>query len=240
MTKKEKRALAKEQKRQDQDKKVVANKVKKFLIWIFAAGLILALGVKAWKWVSTPTPQVAGEAAEAKENDWVKGDEQAKVTLVEYGDFQCPACATYYFLTKKLVEEVPQGFKIVYRHYPLTTLHKNAFTAARASEAAGAQGKFWEMHDLLYEKQSDWSEEENPKDKFVAYAKELGLDEAKFNEDFEKNEYKDKIEAHMAEATSLGVNATPTFYLNGTKIQPTSYEEFKKLVEDQIRGYSVQ
>ena len=240
LSKKERKALVKEQKREEQDKKVMAEKVKKFLVWVFAAGFILFVGFKTWNWIKTPTPQVAGDTIEVKSDDWIKGDREAKVTLIEYGDFQCPACATYYFMTKKIAEDIPSGFKTVYRHFPLITIHKNAFAAAQAAEAAGAQGKFWEMHDLLYEKQSEWSEEGNAKDKFVGYAKEIGLDENKFKEDFDKSETKDKIEAQIAQGTALGINATPTFYLNGTKIQPKSYEEFKKLIEDQIKGYSVQ
>ena len=94
---------------------------------------------------------------EAGEEDRVKGNEEAGVVLIEYSDFQCPACGSYYPIVKALSEEFPEELLIVYRHYPLTNIHPNAFSAAKASEAAANQGKFWEMHDMLFERQAEWA-----------------------------------------------------------------------------------
>jgi protein-disulfide isomerase len=240
LTKKEKRALAKEQKKQAQEKNLMASKLKKLLVWVVAGGLVLFVGVKTWSWVSTPTPEVAGDNVEVTETDWVKGDREAQTVLIEYGDFQCPACANYYPMIKRLHEEIPTGFKTVYRHIPLTSIHRNALISSYAAEAAGNQGKFWEMHDMLYEKQTEWSEETNASVQFIEYAKNIGLDEERFKSDIESDQVKQKVEANMTNANSLGINSTPTFYLNGQRIQPRSYDEFKNLVEDQIRGYSLQ
>lgn len=232
--------MAKEQKKKELEKNLMLAKLKKFLVWVVAGGLVVFIGVKTWNWISEPTPEVAGDAVEVTEADWVKGDVNAQTVLVEYGDFQCPACADYYPMLKRLLEEIPTGFKVVYRHIPLTSIHKNALISSYAAEAAGLQGKFWEMHDILYEKQTEWAEDTNAKEKFVEYAKGIGLNEEKFKADIESDGVKRLVEEDMTSANSMRINSTPTFFLNGQRIQPRSYEEFKKLVEDQIRGYSIQ
>lgn len=235
LTKKEKRELAKKQKSEEQEKKQVVNRVKKFLVWVFTAFVLVFLGTKTWSWITTPAPQVAGEAVEVKDTDWAKGKVDAPVTLVEYGDFQCPACADYYALVKRLTQEYPDNLRAVYRHFPLTSIHPKAYDASLASEAAGMQGKFWEMHDLLFEKQTDWANVSNHKEKFVEYAKELGLDEAKFKQDLDSNVVKEKINSQISSASSLRLNSTPTFFLNGEKIEPRSYDDFKNAVEEELK-----
>jgi len=235
LTKKEKRELARERKKEETEKKQTANSFRKFAIWILTAGIIAFVGLKVVNWIRQPEPQVAGESIKVKEGDWVKGPENARVTLLEYADFQCPACADYYPLTKKLSEEFPNDLKIVYRHYPLVTIHKNAIPAAKASEAAGRQGKFWEMHDILYEKQTEWANEINPFDKFISYSGELGLDEAKFREDYNLGEIEKKINDSYYEAVAIRINSTPTFFLNEKQIAPVaSYDELKSLVVNQL------
>jgi len=239
LTKKEKRELAREEKRKQEERKLLGRRIRKFFVWLFTAGFLLFVGFKVWVWIKTPAPEVAGLKIEVKEDDWIKGKQEAKVTLVEYGDYQCPACAAYNPLVIRLNQEFPEDLKIVYRHFPIPG-HKNAFFAAQAAEAAGKQGKFWEMHDLLYEKQEDWEKESNPKEKFVAYARELNLDEAKFLADYDSDEVKSAIRKDSESGRLLGVSYTPNFILDGTRIQPRSYEEFKSLVETQIRGYKVE
>jgi len=240
LTKKEKRELAKEQKKDERDKTLFAQRVRKFLVWLFLAGIFLFIGFKTWRWISAPTPEVAGEAIEVKEDDWVRGNKEARVILIEYGDYQCPACATYNPFVIKLSEEFQEDLKIVYRHFPLITIHKNSMPSAQAAEAAGKQSKFWEMHDLLYDKQSEWAEAGDAKEKFSEYAKSLGLDEQKYISDYDSGEVKSLINSDLAKANSLRLNATPTFFLNGEKVQPRSYEDFKSLVETQIKGYTLE
>jgi protein-disulfide isomerase len=240
LTKKEKRELARQVKKEEQEKKNKVQVLKKLFVWFLTACVVIFAGYKAWNWISTPTPEVAGETTEVRENDWVKGDPEAKVVLTEYGDFQCPACANYAPLVKRLSEETSKGLKVVYRHFPLTSIHKNAIPSAQAAEAAGRQGKFWEMHDTLYEKQTEWSDERDVKEKFIEYARILGLDEEKFKSDYDSDEVRQRIESDLSKALQLGLNSTPTFFLNGQKIAPRSYENFKDLVDDQIRGYNLQ
>lgn len=240
LTKKERRALAREVKIQERERQEKASNFKKFAIWAVVLVVVGFLSHKAYRFITQPTPEVTSASVEVTDEDWVKGDKEGSVTLIEYGDFQCPACVSYYPLVKKLFEETQSGLKIVYRHYPLTRIHKNAYPAARASEVAGRQGKFWEMHDMLFEKNGEWVELRDPKDKFREFAKEIGLDESKFIEDFDSKEVGDAVNADILSGNQLGVNSTPTFYLNGEKIQPKGYEEFKKIVDNKIKENSLE
>ena len=118
--------------------------------------VIVLVGFGIWKLASAP--EVSNEKAsllEITEKDWVKGSADAPVTLVEYTDFQCPACGAYYPLIKQLTEEFGDKVRVVIRHYPLIEIHKNALSGARAAEAAGRQGKFWEMYDILFSNQKE-------------------------------------------------------------------------------------
>ncbi|MES3031515.1 MAG: thioredoxin domain-containing protein [Patescibacteria group bacterium] len=174
----------------------------------------------------------AGLPDQVVATDWVKGTSTAPVTLVEYSDFQCPACGGYFPLVEKLVAENPTLVRLVYRHFPLQQ-HVHAMLAAQASEAAGNQGKFWEMYKKLFETQADWDKAADAKAVFTGYAQELGLDMVKFAADIDSQVVKDKINAQALGGARGGVNSTPTFYVNGKKIQnPQSYDEFKKLIEN--------
>lgn len=204
---------------------------------IFKLGVVavLALGVfGVWKYVSAPADApVGGTLATVTDKDWVKGKNEAPVTLVEYTDFQCPACGAYYPLVKQLSDEMGDQLRLVVRHYPLVQIHKNALSGARAAEAAGRQGKFWEMYDLLFEHQTEWSLADDPlKSILPAYAAQLGLDTEKFRQDMTDPTLDDKINADRETGNGLKINGTPSFFLNGKVIKnPTSFEEFKKLVE---------
>lgn len=240
LTKKEKRALAKEERRKEAEGQETSAKGKKLIIWLLVFGVISWFGYKAYKFFTTPVPEVAVTSIEVLETDWVKGDENAKTILVEYGDYQCPACATYLPIVKKLLDETPVGLKIVYRNYPIVQIHKNSMTSSKAAEAAGRQDKFWEMHDKLYETQDEWKDIGDPKDKFTEYARGLGLDEQKFQSDYASQEVANKITADIASGNTLKLNSTPTFFLNGKKVAPRSYEQFKSLVDTEIKGYTVE
>ena len=151
------------------------------------------------------------------EKDHVQGNFNAKNTLIEYGDFQCPACAVINPAIQHVVEKFPDT-RLVFRNFPLA-MHKNAIVAAYAVEAASAQGKFWEMKDKVYENQNFWSDMNYPQDKFMDYAKEIGVkDLEKFKKDIENKTYRPKIEADFLEATGLGLEGTPTLLFNGHKL----------------------
>lgn len=166
--------------------------------------------------------------------DHVRGAVDGKVTLVEFGDFQCPACAAYEPLVRQALADNKTSLKVVFKHFPLVQIHQNALIAAKATEAAGLQGKFWEMHDMLYDKQTEWSTGLTARDMIMNYAALLKLDTKKFAEDLNSKVVEEKIFAEAKEGTSLGVEGTPTFFLNGKKIEsPRSLEAFDKIIREE-------
>jgi protein-disulfide isomerase len=165
--------------------------------------------------------------------DHVRGAKDGKLTLVEFGDFQCPACGAYEPIVRQVLADNPDTLKISFKHFPLTQLHRNALLAAKASEAASVQGKFWEMHDIIYDKQEEWSESLTARDYFLAYATTLGLDTKKFLTDIDSQAIEDKILAEYKEGIALKVQGTPTFFLNGKKLENVgSLEAFNKAIKD--------
>lgn len=162
-------------------------------------------------------------------DDHIRANKNATVTLVEFGDFQCPACGAYEPIVAKAVAENAQDIRFVFRHFPLTQIHQNALLAAKYSEAASIQGKFWEMHDVLYKNQSEWSGSPTAKVLFEGYAKTLGLDVVKLSSDAQLKDIESKILAQYREGIKLGIQGTPTFFLNGKKLDPAprTPEDFK-------------
>lgn len=157
------------------------------------------------------------------------------VTLVEYADLQCPACKSYHPVVVDLLGAYPDQLRLVFKHFPLISIHPNAMDSALAAEAAGRQGKFFEYVDQLYLVQSEWSNLPNPQEKFEEYATTLGLDIEKFRTDMKDPALKELIEAHRSEGINNGVTGTPTFFVNGQRIgNPSSIEEFKKIIDEQL------
>jgi len=145
----------------------------------------------------------------------IEGQGKAKVTLVEYGDYQCPFCGEYFPAVKQVQAQFSQQIFFQFRNFPLTSLHQNAFAAARAAEAAALQNKFWEMHDALYETQTQWSGAGDPTSFFDQYATQLGLNLTQFKQDYASGKVNDLINADTAEGNKLNVQGTPTFFLDG-------------------------
>ncbi len=152
-------------------------------------------------------------------NPYAKGSTSARVTLEEFSDFQCPACGGLAPALKRIAADYGDRARVVFRHYPLQ-MHKYAFIAARAAEAAGQQGKFWEMHDMLYENQKEWGESMEPRVQFDSYATRLGLDVQRFKADMERQDLAERVKADLLRGNSLGVKGTPTVYLNGRELVP--------------------
>lgn len=174
----------------------------------------------------------------------VIGQGKANVTLVEYGDYQCPFCGQYYPILKQVQTEFNDQIHFQFRNYPLTSLHANAFAGSRAAEAAGLQNKFWEMHDILYEQNelhqsnpsaSTWINASDPIPYFTQYAKSLGLNTAQFKTDYASGKVNDLINADKAEGDRLGITGTPAFFLNGKKISiDESLPAFQKVIKEAI------
>lgn len=186
------------------------------------------------------TRQAPSEALTIAPDDYIKGTVGAPVTLVEYVDFECEACAAFFPLVKQLETDFDGKLQIVIRYFPLPG-HRNGMTAALAVEAAGQQGKFFEMHDLLYTEQKKWGEKPNPTPEvFEAYAQQLGLDMERFKASVESPETKARVERDIESGKALGNRGTPSFYLNGKKLEPNSYEEFKKAIQTEIEASNVE
>lgn len=158
----------------------------------------------------------AAQQQQIKTGSNSKGDASSKVVVTEFGDFQCPACGAF---EKELQATIlPQyGAKInfIFKHFPLTQIHKNALTAAYASEAAANQGKFWEMHDKLYVGQDEWSELSDPQPKYDAYAGAIGLNVGKFKADMKSSSVKARVDTDKKLADKLKLPGTPSFFVNG-------------------------
>jgi len=168
--------------------------------------------------------------------DHIKGNPEASVTLVEYSDFQCPACAAAAPVVNDVLARYGEHIRFEYRHFPLVTIHPLAIPAARAAEAAGQQGKFWEMHDMLFENQQTWSTAPNPSMLFITYAEDIGLDMTLYRQHLDSSLLEDRIRAQFAEAREQGFTGTPTFVLNGTKIEFTTYDDFVAQIDAAVQA----
>jgi protein-disulfide isomerase len=174
----------------------------------------------------------------------IEGEGKAGVTLVEYGDYQCPFCGQYYPVLKQVQQEFNQQIRFQFRNFPLVSLHPNAFAGARAAEAAARQNKFSQMHDALYEQNelsqtnpsaNTWIKASDPIPFFNQYASALGLNVTKFKQDYASSAVNNLINADIAEGTKLNVQGTPTFFLDGKLINVgQSVPEFEKLINAEI------
>jgi protein-disulfide isomerase len=144
--------------------------------------------------------------------DHVQGPETAPVTLVEYGDFECPYCAAAHVIIKEVEELMGDKLRFVFRHFPLTQIHPHAESAAEASEASAAQGQFWEMHDLLYENQPRLD-----RPHLMMYAEKLGLASEKFAREVDKGVHRERVRGDFLSGVRSGVNGTPSFFINGVR-----------------------
>ena len=193
---------------------------------VILGGILLAARGQSNSTSSTTT----GTLPVVTDSDWSRGSKDAPNVLVEYADFQCPGCAIAEVTLEKLNAEHSDKVRIVFRHFPLPQ-HANEDIMARASEAAGIQGKFWEMHDMIYAKQADWSNSSNPQPIVEGYAQTLGLDQAKFVSDLTSATVVNRIATNKQQAADLNLPGTPSFFLNGKSIQePNSYDAWLKLL----------
>ena len=157
------------------------------------------------------------------------GPENPKLTLVEFSDFQCPSCKVYKPIVKSLIEKYPNDLAFVYRHFPLP-VHNFAIVAARASEAAALQGKFWEYHDILFDNQPNFAEAD-----LLKYANDLGLDVEKFSTDLKSQEVAETVNIDYKVATDLNLPGTPSFFLvNGDKVEQLKLESQGDDLESKI------
>lgn len=199
--------------------------------------IVIGLAVLIFAGSIVYSQQAAKEANEGVTIEaHVKGNPDAQVTLVEYSDFQCPACQQLYPHLKEVMDEHGDKISLEYRHFPLISVHPYAVPAARASEAAAQQGKFWEMHDKLFEEQSAWSKSSNPEAMFVGYAEEIGLDTTLFKKHMSSSIINDAITESFNDARKRNLSGTPSLFLNGEEMEINTFDDFKAQVEAAIAG----
>jgi len=160
-----------------------------------------------------------------------RGNVDSPVTFGEYADFQCPACKSALPLIETLFDEYGDRVRFVFRHFPLRSIHPNAQASSEAAEAAHMQGKFFEMHNMLYENQEAWSRERNPRDTFEKYAEEIGLDIEQFRTDVKSKQVRDNIQAEVAMGFRVGIGGTPTFYLGDKVLKAGTLLEFRAAID---------
>lgn len=215
----------------------------KVTIW-FLVGMIVVVIVGLTTAAAFSKGKTSGQFSAAvvealSPTDWVRGNKDAKVSVIEYGDFECPGCASYYPLMEQLVQEYGDKIQFSFRNFPLSR-HLNAQITAEAAEAAGLQGKFWEMAGILYEKQDDWASADTKTivEKYLnGYAASIGLDVSKFDSDIKSDQVKAKIKKDVKSGTDANLNHTPTFFINLKEIpDPKSYDEFKAIIDDALKN----
>lgn len=192
---------------------------------VVMVGMLLGVTALLWNFGSQTGKPVEGVAGDGRH---ARGSGQVEV--VEFSDLQCPACRSVHEPFKTLLAKYDGRVRYTYRHFPLTTIHKNAMVAAYADEAAHLQGKFWEMTDTLFAKQTEWGDmsESDAKLKFVEYATSLGMDEAKFTADMDSQEVKDAVSRDLVDTTRFRLSSTPTFFVNGVE---TSFAKLETAIE---------
>ena len=199
--------------------------MKRYLPFVIVVGVALAaLGSGAMLY-RAKLPQLqaipAGNIVAGKsdtESVHVRGNPDAPVTLEEFADFQCPPCGIFASFEEELLREYDSRLRIVFRNFPLPA-HEHAREAAVAAEAAGFQGKFWEMHDVLYREQAVWSKAPSPRELFESYAGTIGLDVDQFKKDIDSEKVRERVDSDHARGDSLGVKLTPTLFINNEPVE---------------------
>jgi len=186
----------------------------------------------------SPTPARLNVAQPGAEPAHSIGPVNAPVTLEEFGDFQCPPCGLLHPVLKEMEKEFGPQLRVIFRHFPLAQAHPHAIPAARATEAAGMQGKFWEMHDLIFETQQTWKSAFDARPTFEGYAVKLGLDIGKYRRDVTSTAVDQRIALDGRRATALGVSGTPTVFMNGREIPFESLppERLRPLIQAELRA----
>lgn len=207
--------------------------MKRYLPFVIIALVFIAAlggGFLLYRAHSKPVVTLKGEPGAEPPN--ARGSVSAPVIFEEFGDLQCPPCATLMPIVDQLEKHYGRSLRVIFRQFPLL-VHKNAPAAARATEAAGLQGRFWEMHHLLYQTQAAWKDSPNPQQIFEGDAAKLGLDVPRFRADMQGDKVMARLNADKKRATSLGVDSTPTVFINNQRVKITAItlDAFRKEID---------
>jgi protein-disulfide isomerase len=230
----------------------LSNYMKRIIPFVIIA-IVLVAGIVAAKYLqrsssvtppnslpsvaASPAARTTDSAEPGAEPAHAEGNATAPVTLEEFGDFECPPCGVFHPILKSLQAQYgPAKLRVIFREFPLVPTHPHALAAARAAEAAGLQGKFWEMHDMLYEHQKDWHEAFDVRPIFEGYATKIGLNLEQFRRDGTGEIVERRIFLDGKRAHSLGVTGTPTVFLNGREVPFESLpaEKLKPLIDAEL------
>lgn len=232
LTKAERKTLKKQQKQEQEARKQQRQGFKRWLLsgmgvlTVFGIGWLIYNGM-----VPIPESEKDKPVDRVLETDWYKGDKGAPIVIVEYSDFQCPSCKVYQPELEEVFKTYPGQVVLVYRHFPLKQIHLQAEQAAYAAEAAGRQGKFWEMHDKLFEHQAAWVENRSASRIFADYAQQIGLNMDQYRREVKHKEVKAAVKADYMSALKNALSATPSFFVNGELVvNPEGAEGFKQII----------
>lgn len=239
LTKKERKELRRQERGLEEADLARKKTIRRVLIWLVSVAIIVGAFWGIVKLAGkTPVVSEGSLSKPVDSADNYSGNKDAKTVLVEYSDFQCPACGAFYPIVKQLVADNSSKLKLVYRNFPLQQ-HANARIAAYAAEAAGKQGKYWEMHDKIFENQNSWSEQTNARDIMIKYTLDLKLNVDQFKKDIDSKEIKDKVDGDYQSGVDSNIDSTPTFFLNGKKmLPPNSFDDFKNQITNAINSAS--
>jgi protein-disulfide isomerase len=208
-------------------------------IWAGLFTVLLVVAGSIWYVTSNKTDAGAGPTGTLTANsqtpgEWGIGNPDAKLRIVEFGDYQCGACAFFHPIVKQIMDEYHDDVYFVWHHFPLVNTHQFAVMAASAAEAAGRQGKFWEMHDLIMNNQQIWARG-MASSAFLSYARQLGLDDEQFLRDVRDEEILERIERQYNLGISLNIRSVPSFFFNGELVpNPPNVNAFRALIESKL------
>lgn len=231
LTKKERKALKRQQKEEAKLQRRSAKKRKKMIGWsVLVIAVIFIIFIIAW-FAAKSEPRELSWDLDAQ-NPY-QGDKESSIVIREFSDFQCPACKSAAFNIKQFLNDYKDKVKFIYYDFPLISIHDNARRAAEAARCAEAQGNFWGFHDMLFERQKGWEGLKDPDEVFASYAKELELDDAALRICLDEERYKDIVQDNLDKAYELGLNSTPTIFINDEKMRGVqSAEQLKEKIDE--------
>src|SRR5213594_3111681 len=209
--------------------------LKPLIIILLAVAVAAGAAIYLSRQADEPEATAAATRADIKGGGHFRGPENASLTLVEFGDYQCPSCGAYHPLVKEILNRYPQKLRLEFHHFPLVSIHPNSMLASKAAEAAGEQGRYWEMHDALFEHQREWSDSPNAEPIFVALATRLGLDTNKFMQGLRSPDLQARILKDVTRGQDAKVDAVPTFFINGESVHiKLSMEDFVQVIDARL------
>jgi len=209
---------------------------KPLIVIIVAVGVAAAAAVYLSREPQPVTETSAAATLDTKGGGHFRGPENAAVTLVEFGDYQCPSCKAFAPVVQEVLNRYPKQVRLEFHHYPLISIHPNSMAASLAAEAAGEQGKYWEMHDQIFEYQERWAPSSNPEPEFLAMASRIGLNANAFMQAMRSPQLRDRIIQDVVRAREANVEAVPTFFIDGQQVHvPLSVNAFVDVIDARLK-----